>query len=132
MPSCPNLLSPQIQTELSVRTAMLCVNPPATLMTLDRFGTGVGVPTGAPVTPFPTCPLPLSPQAQTLPSILAAKECALPAATETTPLSVPTRTGARTSGATTPFPIAPRQAWPQAQTVPSFRRTSVCPYPAEI
>ena len=71
------------------------------------------------VSPTPSCPEALAPQAQRLPSVLMAIEYASPHAMVAQPPPVPTRTGAVRSV------VSPRPSWPDAFAPHAHRLPSV-------
>src|SRR5690349_4635384 len=80
-PRWPAELSPQAQTDPSLRTARQLTGPAAMAMTSFRFFTWTGAVNCAGVAdPVPIWPDELSPQAQTLPSLPKARLKLAPAA----------------------------------------------------
>src|SRR5438445_138911 len=80
LPSWPMLLSPQVQTVPSLRSATLWTVPAATAVIPPRYATCTGV-VDCVVLPLPSWPLLLLPHAHTVPSFRNVTVCAAPVAT---------------------------------------------------
>src|SRR5438132_7735572 len=92
LPSSPTLLSPHVQTEPSFLRATLWPAPALTALMPVSVVRCTGISCVPPVVPSPSCPVVLSPQLHTVPSVLTARLCAPPAETALPwerPLTVP-------------------------------------------
>lgn len=128
-PSCPELLSPQAQTEPSTASAREKSSPAAMAEMTGRPPTRAGVELSPPV-PVPNWPLSLSPQAQTEPPAASAREWSAPAARALASRILGTCTAMGSCGVAAKLPIWPSSLSPQPHTDPSSSTAKEWSWPA--